>query len=59
MRASIEGDKCSLREEFRKDLEEEKKKAQFMNTNKWFQSSRSAYSLNVQSIIEPAVKENQ
>ncbi|MDW0314919.1 MAG: hypothetical protein QN716_06045 [Nitrososphaeraceae archaeon] len=58
MRASIEGDKCSLRGEFRKDLEEEKK-AQLMNTNKWFQSSRSAYSLNVQSIIEPAVKENQ
>jgi hypothetical protein len=58
MRASIEGDKCSLRGKFRKDLEEEKK-AQLMNTNKWFQSSRSASSLNVQSIIEPAVKENQ
>ena len=36
MRASIEGDKCSLRGEFRKDLEEEKKKAQLMNTNKGF-----------------------
>ena len=35
MRASIEGDKCSLRAEFRKDLEEEKK-AQLMNTNKCF-----------------------
>jgi hypothetical protein len=59
MRASIKADESSPQREFRKDLEEEKKKAQLMNTNKWFQSSRSAYSLNVQSIIEPAVKENQ
>ena len=53
----IKADESSPQREFRKDLEEEE--AQLMNTNKWFQSSRSSYSQNVQSIIEPAVKENQ
>jgi hypothetical protein len=36
MKASIEGDKCSPRGELRKDLEEEKKKAQLMNTTNDF-----------------------